>query len=215
VQSIEIIDEEKEVQLLRIYFPVHSVCHSLTNEAKHSFLKKVDRSNSQTKISGLIDSSQEFITQMYTEYDSRNRVFGINPKSFYYFVRNLTNLIALTIALINIFTYETVGEDPDDVQQESVYEIVNIILTIIQICVALALVIMWAYFFRRRHQAVKWERMIDKNVKKQGILPTAIVKKIERGEYEKLEKDECMSIMMLKGANSEEFKTVKEEPSLF
>ena len=62
---------------------------------------------------------------------------------------------------------------------------------------------------------MKWERMIDKNVKKQGILPTAIVKKIERGEYEKLEKDECLSIMMLKGANSEEFKTVNEEPNLF
>lgn len=61
VGSVEIIDDFKEPSLIRIWFPVIAVSHYLNDDVKDSFITHVDRSNTQSKITSLVDSAAEFI----------------------------------------------------------------------------------------------------------------------------------------------------------
>mmetsp|Transcript_34991 Transcript_34991/g.31535 ORF Transcript_34991/g.31535 Transcript_34991/m.31535 type:complete len:124 (+) Transcript_34991:449-820(+) len=106
VNSVEIIDENKDPELIRVWFPTLAYCFYLEPELKKSFMRNVDRSNTQTKITSLVDSFTEFWTQMLTDYNSRNRIFSLNPSIFYYGLRYLTNLFSLVITIINLITFE-------------------------------------------------------------------------------------------------------------
>jgi len=106
VGSIEIVDESKDPALLRIWFPILAVCQHFHSDTKNSFINTVDRSNSQTKISGLLDACGEFIPQMYTDYNAKDRFLGLNLKSVYYVVRFLSNLLAIVINIYNFVTFE-------------------------------------------------------------------------------------------------------------
>jgi hypothetical protein len=105
VSSIELIDESRDISLMRIWFPVIASCHYLHDDTKEAFLTNVDRSNTQTKLVGLVDAVNEFIPQMEAEFTSRNRILGLNLGNFYYFFRFITNILGVVIAIINLMTY--------------------------------------------------------------------------------------------------------------
>lgn len=193
VGSIEVLNEQKTVPLFRIWFPILAVCNFLHEDIKDNFIKTVDRSNSQTKISALVDSIYEFIPQMQSEYNSKNRVLGFNFQNLYGYIRFLANMIALTITCINLVTYSY--ENEVHVQDDS-YSKANDILNIIQIVFAGSLVFLWTIFRRKRHLSLMWERFVDRNIKDTKIilLPTT-EKKIDEGAFHELEKKELKTII--------------------
>jgi len=211
VRSIEIIAENKSPSLIRIWYPTIAMCHYLNKDTKYNFTKYVDRSNTQTKISALIDSSQEFIPQMDTDYQARNRILGFNLLNFLDFIRLLTNAIALFITFFNVGTYTY----NDGAEQDSEYKTVTQVLNYVQMALALFLVIGWLGLLSKRNQTVKWERYVDKNIKRQGFLPPTLKNKLDNGDYKDLSEKECVNIMELKGANTDEFKEMKKNATNF
>jgi len=207
VNSIEIVVESKAQPLMKIWFPVIAMCHYLNKDARYQFIKHVDRSNSQTKISALIDSTQEFIPQMDTDYQARNRIFGFNLLNVYYLLRFITNMIALTVTIINVATYKY---EEEDTFQEDRFTKATLGSNIAQIVIAAALAILWKSLLSKRNQTIRWERYVDQNIKKNGFLSPTLKNKLENGEYKNLSRDECMAILTLKGANSEEFKEMQQ-----
>ena len=214
VTSIEIIADSKAEPLMRIWFPILAVCNFINEEAQTSFLNKVDRSNSQTKISALVDATEEIIPQIYTEYLARKKVLGLNYNKLYSQIRLLTNLIGLTITFLNIGTYHFDSSDGNTIQ-EDVYQRTEKALNIVQIILSASLFILWIFLFRKRHQSIMWERYIDENVKSIGFLPLTIKNKIDDGNVDELTKTECNYVMMLKGANSDEFKDMRQNAPSF
>jgi len=208
VSSIEINIESKTPPLMRIWYPTIAMCHYLHKDTKNAFTKDVDRSNTQTKISALVDASQEFIPQMDTDYQARNRVLGFNLLNLYFIIRVLTNAIALFITFFNVgtFTYDHGADEP---VQEDKYRNVTDVLNGVQIGLAVLLVIHWIALLSKRNQTVRWEKFVDQNIKSQGFLPPTLKNKLDNGEYKDLSPTECETLMELKGANSDEFKEMK------
>lgn len=104
VNSVEVFIETRSNPLRRIWFPVIPVCHYLNEDTKNSFLNRVDRSNTQTKVSSLISSSRDFVTQMKQDYNASKKGFKINAERLFEFIGSSTNLLAIAINLINLFT---------------------------------------------------------------------------------------------------------------
>jgi len=207
VHSIEIVVDTKAQPLMRIWFPVIATAHYLHKDTKNQFTKYVDRSNSQTKISALIDSTQEFLPQMETDYQARNRVFGFNLLNVYYYLRVISNLMALVITIINVATYKYQDEDTF---QEDRFTNATLAMNIAQVVLASILVFLWVILLRKRNQTVMWERYVDQNVKDKGFLPPSLKNKLENGDYKDLTEEDCLLVLTLKGANSEEFKEMKK-----
>ena len=63
VTSIEIIVDSKAEPLMTIWFPILAVCNYLHAETQATFIDRVDRSSSQTKITALVDVMQEIVPQ--------------------------------------------------------------------------------------------------------------------------------------------------------
>jgi len=214
VRSIEINVENKNPPLIRIWYPTIAMCHYLHKDTKYAFTKQVDRSNTQTKISALIDSSQEFIPQMNTDYQARNRVLGFNLLNFYYAIRLLSNAIALFITFFNVGTY-TYDSGNDEAIQEDKYTHVTKVLNSIQIGFAVFLVVCWIGLLSQRNRTVKWEKYVDQNVKTKGFLPPSLKNKLDNGDYKDLNPEDCQMVMELEGANSDEFKEMKKSSKGF
>jgi len=212
VNSIEIVVDSKQEPLMRIWFPVIAMCHYLNKDTQVQFVKHVDRSNSQTKISELIDSTQEFLPQMDTDYQARNRIFGFNLLNVYYFLRFISNITAVVITIINIATYKY---EDEDTHQDDYYTNITLAMNIAQIAFASLQVLLWVSLLRKRNQTVEWERYVDHNIKRIGFLPPTLKNKLENGDFKELTPEECQLIMKLKGANSEEFKEMQRISSSF
>lgn len=103
--SVELVDENKEAHLLRIWFPKIACCHYLTNDSMEYFMEKVERTNNHTKISELFDRVEEFYGQMLTEYGSKKRFLGLNIKSSYKILRYVTSIIAVVNTLMIFFSF--------------------------------------------------------------------------------------------------------------
>ena len=213
VTSIEIIADSKAEPLMTIWFPILAVCNYLHAETQKTFFDKVDRSSSQTKITALVDVMQEIVPQIYTDYGLRKKTIGFNIANLYPRVRLLTNFISVIITFLNIGTYQ-LADDGSTIQDEF-YAVTEKMLNIVQIFLASSLVILWISFFRTRHQSLMWERYVDEKIKSIGFLPPSIKKKIDSGSFDELSVSDCKLIMKLKGANSDEFKEMKEHAPAF
>jgi len=207
VNSIELVAEDKAEPLMRVWFPVLTVCNYLSADVKMNFANNVDRSNSQTKISGLMDASDEFIPLMNTDYKARHRLFGFNMKNSYDLIRALTNLIGLAVTILNIATYKLDSND-DEVQSDS-SSTAQKAMNIAQIVFAGLLVFLWLLFYSARHQTLTWDRFVSNNVKNTGFLPPTIKNKLDEGNYDELDESDCRMIMLLKGPNSDDFADIK------
>ena len=207
VTSIEIIADSKAESLMTIWFPILAVCNYLHTETQITFFEKVDRSSSQAKIVALVDVTQEIVPQIYTDYELRQTTVGFNMANLYPHVRLLTNSISVFITLLNISTYRLSNSTPT---QAEFYDVTERMLNILQIFLASSLVALWIIFFRIRHQTLGWERYVDENIKSIGFLPPTIKKKIDNCNFHELTKEDCELIVKLKGANSDEFKEMKQ-----
>jgi len=214
VNSIEIMVETKSQPLMKIWFPVIAVCYYLSDDTQKNFINSVDRSNAQTKISGLIDSAGEFIPQMYTEYKARKRIFGFNPRLLYRTCRLWTNAIGLTVTIINTFSYEISPNTGEEFRSRGSGNAERA-LNYTQIALAGLLVVLWILYYRTKHQSLMWERYVENNKKSIPFLPPTIKNKLDNGLYNELDENDCRFVMMLKGANSDEFKDIKQHAPEF
>jgi len=207
VNSIELVAEDKAEPLMRVWFPVLTVCNYLSMDVKMNFANNVDRSNTQTKISGLMDAADEFIPLMNTDYKARHRLLGFNMKNLYYLIRALSNLIGLAVTILNIATYK-LDANADEVQSDS-SSTAQKAMNIAQIAFAGCLVFLWLLFYSTRHQTLTWDRFVNDNVKNTGFLPPTIKNKLDEGNYDELDESDCRMIMLLKGPNSDDFADIK------
>lgn len=220
IGSVEIVMPEKDPSLFRVWFPIIAPCHYLSNDAKEYFLKHVDRSNSQSKLSELMEATHEFIPQMRTELASKNRFLGLNTKALYEYLRIITNIIALGINLTNLFTYN-IDPETEIISQSSTHATIVSRLNDLQIVIAVALVVFWFPLNFKREMSVAWQRYVEQNIKAHGAVPPSILKKLEEGDEEKLvklfddRKSEIEILMNQAGPNSNEFKIILQNPRLF
>ena len=213
VTSIEIIVDSKAEPLMTIWFPILAVCNYLHAETQTTFLERVDRSSSQTKITALVDVMQEIVPQISTDYEIKKKFVGFDIEKLYPYVRLMTNLISVIITILNIGTYQLDLEASPT--QDDFYGVTETILNVIQVLLAISLVVLWIACFKTRHQSLMWERYVDENIKNIGFLPPNIKKKIDNCNFNELTKEDCKLIMDLKGANSGEFKEMEEHADHF
>ena len=211
--SIEIIVSTKAQSLMRVWFPVIAVCHHLQKETKVHFMRSVDRSNSQTKISALLDSSHEFLPQMYSNYSIRGRLFTLHL--FYYIIQGCVFALVLSINIMNLATYKYDDDDDSGAFQRPSDSISVKRMNVMQIAFSILLIILWLFLYRKSNRTLVWERYVDQNIKNSGFIPPTITNKLDSGQLEDLNSEECLLIMKLKGANSDEFKLMKEYSRAF
>ena len=208
--SIEITVHMKAQPLIRVWFPVVAICHHLRDDSKLNFMKSVDRSNSQTKISGLLDSSRDFQLQMESNYSIRQRFISLSL--FYNIVELITYVLLLVINIMNLGAYKF--ENATIVQNHG--HIRNIErMNRAQIVFSALLILLWWFLYQKSTMALLWERYVGRNIKLYGFLPQTITNKLDSDQYEDLTMEECTMIMKLKGANSDEFKSMKKNTKAF
>ena len=217
VRSVEILNTEKEVDLIKYWFPLFPVCNYLLDSTKENFLKKVDRTNAQTKIRGLVDASDELIPQMNEEMKARKRYLGINANNFYTRARQLTNILALIILFMNIFTFRyDAGKDPEEqfYRSEPAVETAVLILNIVNAGFTFLVIVLWLATSLKRHLSVQWERFTDEVKKEMQIIPQAVQEKFQQMDTSVILQEDCEIMLKFKGIYSDEFITMRNTPAL-
>ena len=208
IRGVEILLEDKQKDLIKYWFPKLPVCYYLLESSKQAFSSSVDRSSPQSKISSLMEASEEFISQMRLDYNSRGRFLGLNFNQFYKNLRVFSNILSLVINANNIMTLR---------YREGVYEFypswgeeIQDWLNRTNIVASIALVILWFLASRKRYLSVMWERFSDAFAKEIGALPQTIERKLDEERYSELDKHECLMLLKFKGIESEEFALVRK-----
>lgn len=101
VGNIEIVFNEK---LLKVYFPIHSVCRYLTENTQKDFMMNVNRESPTEKINGLVSASAEFIVEMKHMAYLESQKFVISQFRFN-LLRDFSTLISIAINGIILGTY--------------------------------------------------------------------------------------------------------------
>ena len=204
--SLEIF-QKKTNQLIRIYFLIPVPYFYLKPETKEEFAEKVNRSNTQTKIADLMDSSVEIIGQMISEYKSRNWFLGLNIYTVFNWVSYFTNILALTVNLLNLFQigYSSVSEHTfyknpasQDTQRS---------LNGIQSFLSPLLIFLWTQTRLSRYLAFKWDSYVKENEKKEGELSDDFIKKLEDKTFRSFNTGK--TVLRLKGPYSPEYDLVR------
>lgn len=203
--SIEIL-KKKTNKVLRIYFPISVLFSYLKPETRDEFANKIDRSNTQTKIDGLIDASEELIAQTTSEYNARNRLFGLNFNVAYSWLRLLTNMIGLTVVLFNIFTLEWFPEENTMRYMTEEQESIQHGLNGAQAGISFILIFLWLQTKVRPYLAFKWNEYVGDNIKENGPLTQDMQHKIDQ---EQITEEIGEAVLHLKGPYSEQWESVK------
>ena len=213
VRGVEILMEDKQKDLIKYWFPKLPVCNYLLESSKQTFNVTVDRSNTQAKISSLMEAAEEFIPQMHLDYNSRRRFLGLNLNQFYAYLRVFVNMISIAINILNIATLRF---------REGTYEFqpawgetLQIWLNVINFILAINLIAIWLLTSRKRYLRVMWERFSEAFSKEMGVLPQTIERKLDEERYNDLDKSECMMILKFKGIDSEEFALVQRHSQIY
>ena len=228
---IEIIQKNANSQrLMKVYFPIAVVYDYLDHDTKEAFGKRVDRSSTQTKIADLMDASEEIIRDMYTDYNSRNRLFGLNVNNIYKGLRIISHIFALTITIHNLFHLRYNSRDQDVEYKGTNDKNVQIWLNSFQTLINFNLVILWIQTKLRCSLVSSWSEFCRVNIKKYGPLSPDILiktkimlknKNIPTSEEDpsasssdssnkvRLTYEEGVDILELRGPDSDEFLCAK------
>ena len=216
VASVELVMQDDSETLIKVWFPKFPVCSFLNSQAKFWFLKHVDRSNTQTKISGLIKHAPEFISQMESDYESRKTSINMDKAHVYSALRYSANSIAITLNIMLLALWKFENGQP--VLESLRIERAVLGLSIVQTFLAFGVVFWWTKAYRRKQMHAVWEMYVESNVKEMGMLPPNIEAKIKEYVYSRelrLDRQECNLVLQLCGPYSTEFELVKKQPELF
>ena len=105
----------------KVYFHLRPFCHHLTKEVKANFNDEVDRSNVQSKVTGLVQSSEEVIRVMQHEeqlisFFNKNKIIGLFANHINLW-ENLAFFLSLAVNFIILSSYSGYygdEEDPDE-----------------------------------------------------------------------------------------------------
>jgi len=203
--SIEIL-KKKTNKVMRIHFPISVLFDYFKKETKDQFANKVDRSNTQAKISELMDASEELIAQTVSEYNARDRFLGLNFNVAYSWLRFFTNVIALVVVIFNIFGL-VYNEDENTMMYK--YDDLNKVqkgLNALQALMSFILIFLWLQTKVRPYLAFKWNQFVGDNVKEHGPLPAEMQQDID---HEEVNEEIGDSVLQLRGPYSEEWESVK------
>ena len=216
VRSVEIVTD-KEVDLIKYWFPLFPLCNFLLDSTKRYFLKHVDRTNTQTKIRGLIDASDELIPQMKEELIARTKYAGFNANILYTTTRVLTNAMSLVIVAMNVLVqyYDLEADPPEFKDYNENVANVRVILNIVNAGLAAAVIVLWLFTSVKRHLSVLWERYNDDFKKEVQVLPQAVQDKFQKTDTEGITEEDCILMLKYKGIYSDEFEIMQNDPSLY
>ena len=214
VHCIEIVMQEKKRDLIKYWFPILPVCRYLPDSTRENFEKNVDRSNIQAKIAGLMESSDEFIPQMYNDYNASQRYFGLNMAVIYSWLRRIGNGLAIAINVTNLATLEYDLEEDNVSYIPSYNSVIATVFCVINLVVAGLVAIYWYITTSKRHITVCWEHYSDRVYKEKGPIPPRILLKLEEKRYNDITKEECLQILNSSGINSEHYEEIKQSPLL-
>ena len=215
VCSVEVLNTERQVDLVKYWFPLFPACQFLRKTTKDHFHEKVDRTNAQTKIRGLMDFSEEIIPQMVSDYKSRHMYFGLNANNFYYIARKFTNLIGMVITMMNIFTLSYDQETSTLTTGSDEVVAARFALNLVNTGVAGLVVILWLVTGMKHYLQSQWEKYSDEVQKREQIISQAVQEKFQQEDIEGITKDECLRMLEFKGLNSDEWDTMKRYPELY
>lgn len=162
--SIEIYNN-KTGQLSRVYFPVTVDYYYLTDETRENFSENVDRSNTQTKVADLIRRSEHLMSHMELEYFSRHRPFNLNYNKLYDSLRDVTHVVAVIIAILNVLT---IHEENGQITQDTWSWALQMGLVFIQVVISLLLIILFRMTRLTKHLTNTWERYVEKSIHSRG-----------------------------------------------
>ena len=206
--SIEIIQKTTSgSRLMRIYFPITVVYDYLKLDTQETFSDKADRSNTQSKIADLMDTSEELIKDMYVDYNSRNRLFGLNFNNMYKALQLLSNIFALTITIFNLFHLQYNNDEQDVVYKHDNDKDVQIGLNAFQSCINFILLILWLNTKLHSNLTFKWNDFCNNNTKERGSLSPDILSKLD--QKNQVTYDMAVAVLELRGPYSDEFEYVK------
>ena len=115
IQSIEFVDDEKNLQ--NMYFYIHPKTEFLSNVSIFKFERDVNRKNWTTKISDLMN----FIPRAYLEIQHNYRlykIFGINISISYFYILKVFNFV---LSIVINFLLLSNPDFPDEVIDKQVF----------------------------------------------------------------------------------------------
>ena len=202
--SIEIF-QKKSNKLMRIFFPIPAAFSYLKKEIKREFSSKVDRTNTQTKIADLMDSSVEIIGQIHIEYHSQKRLLGFNFNNLYSWLRFFTNFTATFIVILDIARLDY---NEGVVFYRGEYDsIIQSVFCGFQVVLAAALIWLWIKNSLSMYLAFKWDDFVSANVHEMGPFSQNYAQKLDKKDQITPEIGEA--VLLLKGPYSEEWNDVE------
>ena len=211
--SIEIMIKRKTKTLIRVWFPRISELQIVPTEMIYGFLGKYITYVRINNVSRLLEHSKDIIALFKVIYETKKGEFhGIAFRFFHSMILIYNYPAVLAINIINIATYKL---ENTTTFQDSYYhrQVRNIIIAEI-VFASLTLFFCWRSF-RSANVLTNWEKYIEKNNQKMKSLSASIKHKLDSRRYSGLTKDECYTIIKLKGVSSEEFQLIREHSLTF
>ena len=210
VRGVEVLLQETvDNQVVKYWFPKLLVCNYLLPASRDKFIDTVDRSNSQSKTTGLLESIEAFTSEMYLSYESR---LGLGTVKKYALLRVTCNLVCIAINAINLLFLRY--EDDTVIYENSNAEIALHILCLVNLVLASLILVSWLLVFAKSIIKTDWDRYSSEFRKNQGPLSPSIEEKIEEDDYASLTPEEVIELVKYKGTNSEEYKRITADPTL-
>lgn len=205
--SVEIVTE-RNPDLIRIYYPKLTICKFLEEmDLMSKFEENVDRSNTQTKIQGLMDESQKMIHAMHAEYKNKQGV-KLNVGRMFDIVLFLSNVLTVLICIIVLISFRY-DEANGGVEKGNSWQ-VPLLYTCLSIQVFLAFLQFVAYVLTQSSTIISshWSQRIEEKTKEEGNDMLREIQNIFRTgtiDEDKIDKQLCDKVLDLKGPVSEEY----------
>ena len=226
VTSTEIILDRKENDLIRYWFPILPQCRYLSDNVKQDFLKNVDRSTHQMKILSLMDSIEDFIPEMESEYNLQVLKKGRSTQGLRRAGLVIANLAAIIVNIIYLFVLDKqhtvvedgpwpfmywliTGEETLD-EKNAVVMIFVFMLVLVNFVFAVINVVLYITTQWKRQQRIQWRHHTEQYREEIGNLPMTTQKKLSPGLIHTLTAEEALSVVRYKGVDSVEFKTIRQ-----
>ena len=210
--NIEIVIKRKTKTLIRVWFPLKSELQMNPLEMMYGFLGKFITYIRINNISKLLEHSKDLITLFKINHKTKKGGVGMLFRMLYFITLAYNYPVILAINIVNIATYKlvdtTVFQDPYHRKQVRNMNIAQVVLAFF------TLIFYWKSF-KNANVLTNWEKYVEKNNRTMKSFPTHIKRKLDSRRYSDLTKDECYTVVKLKGADSEEFQLIKEHSLTF
>lgn len=163
------IKQDKNSKLTHYYFPNPSSSFFLSNTSKEKFLQEVDRSSTESKLSGFINYTQYFQLEMslsQNRFRNKLKLYRYLSGNLFFYIETFAMMLSIINNLILLISFRM---DGDYIDFHIQFSNTVLILGLIEIVLAFFSLIMNLYMNYRLTRAITRQKYLDTHAGKTNL----------------------------------------------